>query len=194
MKDIENFTEAGGVFSTPGDPEGKYFLLKLNSKDIIHAEASRWAANAYAKCPGVKKKLYEELRRTIDALYAEEKLKQEQILKKGYQRTAAELIAIDGEFRDWLSWDANCMQLALTTTKRYLIIFVTEDYHEVSCNDVDTLEEVIEILKNDDDDDSGWKAKNLYDLRDRKRIEFEVAVKKTVNFKKKQRSLLLTDC
>lgn len=187
MKDIENyFTEAGEVFSTPGDPEGKYFLLKLNSTDIIHAEASRWAVNAYATCPGVKTKLREELLLTIKSLDAEKKLKQEQTLHKGHQRTAAELIAIDGEFRDWLSRDANCMQLAFTTTKRYLVIFANGEYREAyACNDVDTLEEVIEILKNDDDDDSGWKAKNLYDLRDRKRIEFEVAVKKTVNFKKK---------
>ena len=32
----------------PVDPEGEYFVLKLNSKDIAHARASSAAARIYA--------------------------------------------------------------------------------------------------------------------------------------------------
>ena len=66
LKHKYNLTKADG---RPVDPEGVYFVLKLNSKDKEHAKASREAALTYAAyVGGTMPELATDLRGLVKAL------------------------------------------------------------------------------------------------------------------------------
>ena len=53
----------------PVDPHGAYFVLKLNSKDEDHRQASQEAALAYAnRIEGANPQLAADLREAVEAL------------------------------------------------------------------------------------------------------------------------------